>query len=48
MSLDDDTSASTLTLNDDHAFNSDLLTIMGDTGPETNDELKRHAKAVIL
>lgn len=48
MSLDDDTSsASTLTLLDDYAFKSDLLIMMSDTGPETNDELKRRAKAVL-
>lgn len=50
MSLDDDTSnASTLTLLDDYAFKSDLLTMMSDTGQETNDwQLKRRAKAVLL
>jgi hypothetical protein len=49
MSLDDDTSsASTLVLLDDYAFKSDLLTMMSDTGPETNDQLKRRANAVLL
>ncbi|KAG2349888.1 hypothetical protein BDR05DRAFT_994860 [Suillus weaverae] len=49
MSLDDDTSsASTPTLLDDYAFKSDLLTMMSDACPETNDELKRRAKAVLL
>ncbi|KAG1856789.1 hypothetical protein F4604DRAFT_1906577 [Suillus subluteus] len=38
----------TITLLDDHAFKSDLLSMMGDTEPETNDELKRCAKAVLL
>jgi hypothetical protein len=48
MSLDDDTfSASTLTLLDDDAFKTNLLVMMSDTGPETNDQLKRRAKAVL-
>jgi hypothetical protein len=39
MSLDHDTSsASTLALLDDHAFKNYFLTMMSDTGPETNDE----------
>jgi hypothetical protein len=49
MFLDDDTSsASTLTLLDDYGFKRDLLTMMSDTGPETNDGLKRRAKTVLL
>ncbi|KAG2078426.1 hypothetical protein BDR04DRAFT_1138076 [Suillus decipiens] len=49
MSLDDDaSSASTLTLLDDYAFKSDLPTMMSEAGPETNAQLKRRAKAVIL
>jgi hypothetical protein len=48
MSLDDDTSsASTLTLLDDDAFKTNLLVMMSDTWPETNDQLKRRAKAVL-
>ncbi|KAG1814646.1 uncharacterized protein BJ212DRAFT_1481852 [Suillus subaureus] len=48
MSLDDDTSsASTLTLLDDDAFKTGLLTVMSDAGPETNGQLKRRAKAVL-
>jgi hypothetical protein len=48
MSLDDTSSASTLTLLDDYAFKRDLLTMMSDTGPETTDELKRRSKTVLL
>jgi hypothetical protein len=49
MSLDDDiSSTNTLTLLDEYMFKSDLLTMMSDTGPQTNsDELKRRAKAVL-
>ncbi|KAG1775601.1 hypothetical protein EV702DRAFT_1199079 [Suillus placidus] len=48
MSLGDDTSsASNLAILDDYAFKSDLQTMMSNTGPETNDELKRRAKAVL-
>ncbi|KAG1844199.1 hypothetical protein DFJ58DRAFT_853189 [Suillus subalutaceus] len=48
MSLDDDRS-STLTLLYDYGFNRDLVTIMIDTGPdsETNDELKHRAKSIL-
>jgi hypothetical protein len=47
MSLDDDTyNANTLTILDDHAFKSDLITMMSDIGPETN-ELKCRAKAIL-
>ncbi|KAG2143983.1 hypothetical protein BD769DRAFT_1420803 [Suillus cothurnatus] len=47
MSLDDDTyNASTLTILDDHAFKSGLITMMSDTGPETN-ELKCRAKVIL-
>ncbi|KAG2101091.1 uncharacterized protein F5147DRAFT_655424 [Suillus discolor] len=39
-------SESTPTLLNDYTFKTDLLTIMSDTAPETNDKLKHHAKAI--
>ncbi|KAG1824982.1 hypothetical protein EV424DRAFT_1643662 [Suillus variegatus] len=38
---------STPTLLNDYTFKTDLLTIMSDTAPETNDKLKHHAKAIL-
>ncbi|KAG1856765.1 hypothetical protein F4604DRAFT_1958480 [Suillus subluteus] len=51
MSLNNDTYSTTSpTLLDDHAFKSALLSMMSDTGPdsETNDELKHRAQSILL
>ncbi|KIK42238.1 hypothetical protein CY34DRAFT_12498 [Suillus luteus UH-Slu-Lm8-n1] len=45
---DDIPSVGIITLLDDYAFKGDLLTMMSDTGPETTNELKRRANAILL
>ncbi|KAG2363579.1 hypothetical protein BDR07DRAFT_1375716 [Suillus spraguei] len=48
MSLDGDTSsASTPSILNDYSFKSDLFAMMSDSGPETNDQLKHCAKAIL-